>query len=110
MNNPSRTLSGRSVVALACLVTLAACEGRNEKAGREADQAAAVAAGQNATGEGPNERLGEAQDRVDDANAEAADATADALERQGDQLRSEAGLAADRLDEKAKALRESTSR
>ncbi|TZG25755.1 hypothetical protein [Sphingomonas montanisoli] len=90
-----------------CLLALAACDGAHEKAGREADQAAAAAMGQNQTGEGPRERLGEAQDRVDRANARANDAAADALKRQGDKLREQADLDADRLAEQAKALRAS---
>lgn len=99
----------RAIVLPALLVALsalAACDGPNEKAGRDADRSAAAAAGLNQSGEGPQERLGEAQDRVERADARANDARADALERQGEKLRSEADLAADRLDEQARALRE----
>lgn len=94
------------LLALMCVTGLAACDGPNEKAGRDADRAEAQAAGHNVTGEGPNERIGEAQDRVVRADARASDAAADALEKQGDQMRTQADLAADRLDEQARSLRE----
>lgn len=95
-----------AILLLAALADLAACEGPKEKLGREQDRNAAMASGQETTGEGPNERLGEAQDRADKADAKARDAAAGTLERQGDQLRANADLAADRLDEKAKLVRE----
>lgn len=101
----SRT--ARSIVlTLACLASLSACDGPNEKAGRDADRAAAASAGQNMTDEGPRERLGEARDRVEKADARASDAAADALEKQGDQMRTQADIDADRLDEQARGLRE----
>lgn len=91
-----------------CCLALTACDGPHEKAGRSADQAAAQSLGQNQTGEGPNERIGKSQDRVERADGRARDAAADALERQGDKLREQADLDADRLDERAKALRSPT--
>jgi len=106
MSSKKRPSHARVRVAIAALIALSACDGAHEKAGRDADRAAAAAAGQNQTGEGPNERLGEAQDRVERADAKAVEARADALERQGDQLRSQADLAADRLDEQARSLRD----
>jgi hypothetical protein len=88
------------------LVLLAACDGPNEAKGRAEDRAEAAAAGLNLATEGPQERLGEAQDRVERADARARRAGAEALERRGDQLRAEAAMEADRLDEQAKAMRE----
>lgn len=104
-----RAISG-VVLALVCLTGVAGCDGPNEKAGREADRAEAEAAGHNVTGEGPNERLGEAQDRVEKADARASDAAADALEKQGEQMRTQADLSADRLDEQARSLREAPTK
>jgi len=105
----SATFMSKMGVALGCLAALGACDGPNEKAGRDADRAAAAAAGQNQTHEGPNERLGEARDRVERADTKATDAAADALERQGDAMRTKADLEADRLDEQARRLREAES-
>lgn len=99
--NPIRRL----ILVAAALAGLASCDGPNEKAGRKADQAAAAQSGSNYTGEGVNERLGEAKDKVERANAEAADAAADALERRADEIRTQADLAAERLEEQAKAVR-----
>jgi hypothetical protein len=93
-------------VAMGCLLALSACEGANEKAGREADQAAAAATGQNYTGEGPRQRLGEARDRTERAEAKAADAAADALERKAEAMRTRADLEADRLEEQARTIRD----
>ena len=84
---------------------LAACNGPNQQAGRERDRADAAAAGINVTGEGPNERLGQAQDRVDSADRKEKDAAARALESRGDQLRKQADVEADKLDEQARAVR-----
>jgi hypothetical protein len=95
-----------AILLLAALAVLPGCDGPKEKLGQEQDGNAAAASGQTLTGGGPNERLGEAQDRADKAAAKARDAAADTLERQGDQLRANADLAADRLDEKAKLVRE----
>lgn len=96
--------------ALAATLTLvAACDGPNEKAGREADRAAAAAVGQNISGEGPQERLGEAQDKLEDAAADARDAAADAIERQADEVRAKTEVAADTLDERARAVRDGTA-
>lgn len=97
---------GPIVLIMLCSVGLVACDGPNEKAGRKADRAAAVAIGDNSLAEGPNERLGEAKDRVERADLKANDAAADALERRGEQLRSEAGVAADQLDKRARKLRD----
>ncbi|MFZ5706422.1 MAG: hypothetical protein ACOY5R_14325 [Pseudomonadota bacterium] len=95
-----------AILTLACLASLTACDGPNEKAGRDADRAEAAAMGENVTGEGPRERLGEAQDRVEKADARASDAAAEALEKQGDQLRTQADFEADQLDEQARGLRD----
>jgi hypothetical protein len=96
----------RMALAWLILISLGASQGANEKAGREKDQAEALANGQNVSGEGPNQRLGEAQDRVDAADRKAREASASALERRGDQLRGQADVEADRLDKEARAIRE----
>lgn len=88
------------------LLLLGACEGPNQKAGREKDRADAVATGQNVTSDGPNERLGEAQDRVDSADRKAREAAAAALQSRSAQLRGQADIEADRLDEQARKLRD----
>lgn len=87
------------------MVLVGACDGPKEQAGRERDRREAAAAGQNITGQGSNERLGEAQDRVDRADREARDAAAAALESRGDQLRRQADIEADKLDAQARAVR-----
>jgi hypothetical protein len=64
-----------------------------------------MAAGQNVTGEGPNELQGEARDRVERADRKATEAAADALEARADQMRSAADIEADKLDDQAEAMR-----
>jgi hypothetical protein len=88
------------------MVSLGACDGPNEQAGRERDRADAIAAGQNVTDEGPNERLGEAQDRLETADRKAKDSAADALESRGEQLRKQADIEADKLDAQARVVRD----
>jgi hypothetical protein len=92
-------------LAVLCLCSLPACEGPKESAGREQDRAMAANSSVPLSGTGPNQRLGEAQDRADRAEAKARDAKADALESEADRLRTQADIAADRLDAQAKTVR-----
>lgn len=96
----------RPALVLFPFVMLAACEGANEKAGAERDRAAAAAAGQNYSGDGPNERMGETLDRAERDTARATDAAADAAEAKGREIRSQAEIEADRLSEQARDIRE----
>lgn len=108
MHNLPPARRGIPIIILACAFGLGACDGPHERAGREADKA--VMTGQNETREGPNERRGEALDRVERADARATDAAADALEKRGDQIRIQADLDADILDTQARTMRKSTDR
>lgn len=94
-----------TMAALAGTLVLAACSGPKQKAGAEYDKAADNAAGVAYNGTGPNERLGEAQDKADRAAAKARDAQADALKQQGREIKSDADAKADKLEEQAKAIR-----
>ena len=99
------TRHAKLLVTASLLGALIACDGPNEIAGREKDRAEAVVAGQEAPAHGPNERLGEARDQVIESDRKARDAVADALESRGDQIRQDADVAADRLDDEAQAAR-----
>ena len=88
------------------LIALAACDGPKEKAGREQDQAAAVAGGFAYNGDGPAERAGERQDRADHAAAKARNAEVDALEDQAKDVRHDADRSSDALIAQAKQIRE----
>ena len=92
-------------IALAGLILLSACDGPAQKAGREQDQATANLAGQNYSGEGPNERIGVSVDRADQATQEARRAAEKASKKEGDAIRRQADVGATRLDEQAKAVR-----
>ncbi len=94
-----------AVMALLLATSLAACDGPNEKAGREADRAAAQAQGIAISGEGANELIGEARDRAEQAERKAREARANALEGRADQLRSEADAEAEKLDQQARSIR-----
>ena len=94
-----------ALVALAALYGLAGCEGPNESTGREKDRLIAANTTQPAVGPGPNQLLGEAQDRADHADRKVRDARADALESEADLLRTQADIAADRLEAQATAVR-----
>jgi hypothetical protein len=97
-------------VAIIASVALIGCDGPNEQAGREKDKAEATAAGQNYTGTGPNERIGEAEDRAANALRHERDAAADAIEAQGETIQRQADVTADRLSEEAKAIREAADK
>jgi hypothetical protein len=91
---------------LVAALTLGACDGPAETAGAEKDKAAADAAGTAYNGDGPNERIGEAQDRAAKAAENAREAEQEALEKEQDSIRSAADIEAERLEQQAKALRE----
>ena len=76
------------------------------KAGKKRDEAAAAAPGQPYKGEGPNQKLGEAQDRANKAATDTRDAQADELkQQQGKAIREEADGRADKLEAEAKQIR-----
>jgi hypothetical protein len=100
------SMRARQLVLLAPWLLLAACQGPNAKAGEEKDKATAEAAGQTYKGDGPNERIGQAQDRAADAADDARNARADALHKQAEEIKAQADVEAGRLDQQAKALRE----
>lgn len=89
------------VVALAC----AACDGPQKKAGATKDEQAAKAAGQVYEGDGPAERAGAAEDRINRAVSKARKSQADALEDQGRALRAKADADAKKLEHQADELR-----
>jgi len=91
--------------AMALLMILGACQGPQARAGAEKDKAAAEAAGQTYSGDGPNERVGAARDRAIDAAREAREAEAARLKRQGVSIRRQADVEAEQLEQKAKAIR-----
>jgi hypothetical protein len=84
---------------------LGACDGPAETAGAAKDKAAAEAAGVAYKGDGPNERIGEAQDRAKKAAEEARAAEEEAVEKERDSIRSAADIEAERLEQQAKAVR-----
>ncbi|MGZ8359981.1 MAG: hypothetical protein ACXWUX_05620 [Allosphingosinicella sp.] len=94
-----------SYIALAGFILLPACDGPAQKAGQEQDQATANLAGQNYSGEGPNERIGESVDRANRAAQEAREASEEATKMQGEAIRRQADVGATRLDEQARAVR-----
>ena len=98
----SRLLS----LLLAPAILLAGCDGSKEKAGRDQDKAAAAAAGVPYDGNGPNEQIGKAEDRVVDAAKDAREAQATALRGQAHTIKAEADVQADRLEQQARAIRE----
>ncbi len=92
-------------LAFVSILAFVGCEGPKESAGREQDRVIAANSAVPLSGAGPNQRLGEAQDRTDRADAKARDARAEALESEANRLRTQADIAADRLDLQAKAVR-----
>jgi hypothetical protein len=93
------------LIALAALYSLAGCEGPKESTGREKDRLIAANTAQPAVGRGPNQLLGEAQDRADRADKKVRDTRADALESEADRVRTQADIAADRLEAQATDVR-----
>ena len=92
-------------IVLVGTLALTACSGPKQKAGEVQDQAAANVAGDTYNGNGPNERLGKAQDKADHAAAKARVAQADALKQQGREIKLEADAKADKLEEQVKSIR-----
>ncbi|MDN4633653.1 hypothetical protein QCD71_19200 [Sphingomonas sp. PsM26] len=78
------------IAAVALTLGLAACNGPNEKVGAAQDEAAANAAGVAYNGNGPAEAAGKAADHVDRAVAKARNEQADALKDQGRAISSQA--------------------
>lgn len=94
------------IIAAIGLLALSACDGPKEKAGKQMDKEAAAASGVPYNGDGPNERLGAAEDRADKAAKKELDAKADALKEQGSKIRSDADVEAQKLEEQAKIIRD----
>ncbi|MHA4835835.1 SPFH domain-containing protein [Sphingopyxis sp. MSC1_008] len=92
-----------SLIALS--LTLPACQGPAEQAGAEKDKAAAEATGQTYGGDGPNEKIGEARDRVAKAAEDARKAEAEAIDKKQDSIRRAADIEAERLEQEAEAVR-----
>ncbi|MDN4633928.1 hypothetical protein QCD71_20625 [Sphingomonas sp. PsM26] len=90
----------RYIVVATAFILLAGCDGPNEKAGVAQDQAAANAAGVKYQGNGPAERIGEAQDHANRAARKDLDA-------QRNKINTEADAQADRLEQQAKEIRRS---
>ena len=89
---------------VACgFMLLMSCDGPRENAGEKADQLANI--GGSALGSGPNERLGELQDRATRDQKRAVDARADTLEDRADETRTQADQQADALERQAKEIR-----
>ena len=91
------------ISALIVCGLLAACDGPRENAGEKADAAV------NASGvieAGPQERLGEIQDRTAKDRAKAIEAQADTAEDRADEIKTSADQRADALESQAKALRQ----
>jgi len=76
-----------------------------KKAGATKDEQAAKAAGQVYEGDGPAERAGAAEDRINRAESKARKSQADALEDQGRALRAKADADAKKLEHQADELR-----
>jgi hypothetical protein len=94
-----------ALISALALVGLASCNGPKELAGREQDRASAAKSNVPVSGDGPNQRIGAAQDKADRAQANARAAKAGALESQAENLRTQADVAADHLEDQAKSVR-----
>ena len=98
------------LLLLAGYVALAAaCNGPHEQAGRDQDKSAAQSRGERYSGSGPNQRLGQAQDRADDADRRLRDANGEVLKAQGHEIRRHADVDATRLDEQSRAIRDAAN-
>ncbi|HEX8384508.1 MAG TPA: hypothetical protein VF592_14180 [Sphingomonas sp.] len=95
----------RSILAVAALFALAACDGAREDAGEQADNAAGVVSSEDAVASGPNETLGEVRDDAAESANEAREARADAMEDAADESRAAADQKADTLEEQAEQAR-----
>lgn len=91
------------LVALACAMLLAGCDGPHEQAGEKADAAAGIKDGP--LSPGPNEKLGEIQDRAERDRKKAIEARADTAEDRADEVRTAADQRADALERQAAELR-----
>lgn len=96
------------LVVLIAMVT--ACNGPNERAGKEQDKATAAALGQPYSGSGPNQRIGEAKDRAVNAHKEADEAAANALSAKGDEIKRQADVQAASLDEQSREIRDAADK
>jgi hypothetical protein len=83
---------------------LEACDGAAQ------DKAAAAAQGRPYVADGPNERVGQAEDKSDAAVRHARKGAADALRAEADAIRRKADVPAARLDEQSRALRQEADR
>jgi hypothetical protein len=95
---------------LIALLGLAACDGPNEKAGKEQDRAAATAAGVDYKGSGPAERAGEVQDNADNAARDAKEAETKAIDAKARNIQKQADVAAEKLEAEADAVRDAAKK
>ena len=93
------------LAGLALIALVAGCDGPHEQAGENADAAAGIKDGP--LSEGPNERLGEIQDRTERDQKRAVEAQADAAEDRADEVRRTADTRADALEREAAEIRNS---
>ena len=108
-SGPDHLRVGVRWVLLSCCAALAACNGPHEQAGRDQDKSAAQSRGEPYRGSGPNQRLGQAQDRADDADRRLRDANGEVLKAQGREIRRHAEVDATRLDEQSRAIRDAAN-
>lgn len=96
-----------TIIMLAGVALLAACDGTAENAGeiQDADNGEAVA-----VGAGPAERMGERIDRARESAEQAVDAQADAIRDRADLDAERLEAEADRLEERADAVRDEAKR
>jgi len=107
--NPNYVTADR-LIALLALVggVLTGCDGPRENAGEKADAVANVSGG--AFGNGPQERMGEIQDRAARDQAKAIEAQADATEDRADEVRETGDQRAAVLERQAAEIRKNAAR
>ena len=93
------------MIALIGLLALAACDGPRENAGENADFAAGAVGSNDTLRQGPAEKLGEAQDKVEERAEQAKEAEAKALEAQAGEQREAADQQAKALEDQADRVR-----
>lgn len=91
------------IAASLAFALLAGCDGPHEKAGKQVDKAAGIKP--RPFQEGPQQRLGELQDRAERDQARAIDARADTVRDQAKAVRSVADSQADALEQQAAQVR-----
>lgn len=100
-----RASTGIRLAGMALIALVAGCDGPHEQAGEKTDAAAGIKTGP--LTRGPNERLGEIQDRTERDQKRAFEAQADAAEDRADEVRRAADQRADALEHEAAKIRDS---